>query len=67
MANGLEALLLQIAREHYVRDSITTSFGTKYVVEGAIRTPTGQNARLCTVWIVEPPDDRPRFVTAFPL
>ena len=39
----------------------------KYIVEGHIRTPNQAEACLMTVWIVEPEDNRPRLVTAYPL
>ena len=41
-------------------------FGTKYVVPGDVPTPRGTVVYLETVWIIEPHDDRPRFVTAYP-
>ncbi len=59
--------LLEIARNEEVTREIRTEFGTKYVVEGRISTPSGGEARLRTVWIVEEQDTRPRFVTAYPL
>lgn len=45
--------LLEIARNEEVAHEIRTEFGTKYVVEGRIATPSGAEARLRTVWIVE--------------
>ena len=42
-------------------------FGTKYVVEGEVPTPHGHRVRVATVWIIEPPDTRPRLVTAYPV
>ena len=41
-------------------------FGTKYVVLGDVPTPRGTVVHVETVWIIEPHDDRPRFVTAYP-
>ena len=41
-------------------------FGTKYVVIGDLPTPRGTIVQIETVWIVEPPDNRPRLVTAYP-
>ena len=40
--------------------------GAMHVVVGDSTTPTGRMIRLRTVWIVEPADPRPRFVTAYP-
>jgi hypothetical protein len=44
----------------------STGYGTKYVVSGKIATPSGDEANVTTVWIIEPSDSRPRLVTAFP-
>jgi uncharacterized protein DUF6883 len=41
-------------------------FGTKFVVSGIIAAPNGDRANVTTVWIVEPSDNRPRLVTAYP-
>lgn len=41
-------------------------FGTKYVVEGTITSPSGKTVNVTTVWIVETDDSVPRLVTAFP-
>jgi hypothetical protein len=62
----LERDLLSVV--HASDDSVTqqSRFGTKYVVVGRINAPDGQQVDVTTVWIVEPPDDRPRFVTAYP-
>ncbi|MDT0632047.1 hypothetical protein RQM47_01220 [Rubrivirga sp. S365] len=44
-----------------------TPFGTKYVAAGDLPTPRGTVVLIETVWIVEPPDERPRLVTAYPV
>ena len=43
-----------------------SAHGTKYVVSGKITTPSAAEANVTTVWIVDPFDNRPRLVTAFP-
>ena len=62
----LEAALHSIALmgDHIATEH--TSYGTMYVVVGVSMTPAGSMIRLRTVWIVEPADPRPRFVTAYP-
>ena len=62
----LEQGLLAIARSEEVREVTPSPHGTKYVVEGALETPTGRLVQVRTVWIVELDQDRPRFVTAYP-
>lgn len=61
LATGLRAIAAEgDGTEH------PSPFGTKYVVTGDLPTPRGILVRMTTVWIVEPGDDRPRFVTAYP-
>ncbi len=62
----LEAQLLTIARFMDVTETMSTPYGTKYVVSGALHTPIGSMVRIKTVWIVDAGDDQPRFVTAYP-
>jgi len=45
---------------------MVTSFGQKFIVDGQIITPVGKNILLRTAWIIEPDDERPRFITAYP-
>ena len=58
--------LLALARSNAVSDQIVSDYGTKYVIDGQVQSPTGQTLLLRSVWIVEPGDDRPRFVSAYP-
>ena len=64
--NVLEQGLERIAREQEVSETVSTSRGAKFVIEGVLPTPAGGLLRLRTVWILDPDDDRPRFVTAYP-
>ena len=49
-----------------VRAARITPYGTKYVIRGEIRTPRRSAIWIESVWIVSPPDLRPRLVTAYP-
>jgi len=62
----LQRGLLAIAMEGVVLQEVASAHGTKYVVEGRLLTPRGTIINLRTVWIVEPGDDGPRLVTAYP-
>jgi hypothetical protein len=64
---ALEEALLRIAQGPESVERITTQHGTKYVAEGPMATPSGVIIRIRTIWIVEEPDERPRFVTAYPV
>ena len=44
-----------------------TEFGTRYIVEGPLRTPDGRAPIVRVVWFIEKGDNRPRLVTAYPL
>lgn len=65
-ADVLAAQFLEIAR---ITDGAVLSIsphGQKYSLTGTIVAPDGRHALVQTIWIIEPDDDRPRFVTAYP-
>jgi hypothetical protein len=64
-ADELEAGLLAIAR-HADASVSESRHGVKYVADGDLPTPGGGTVRVRTVWIVEPPEPRPRLITAYP-
>ena len=66
-ATLLEQGLLGIARSEAVVESMRSRHGMKYIVDGAIATPLGSRVKLRTIWIIEQGQERPRFVTAYPL
>ena len=59
--------LLTIAREEDVSVIRSSEFGTKYVIEGLMRTPNGSLVAMRTVWIIGSIDLQPRLVTAYPV
>ncbi len=63
----LEAQLLAIAQNEPVAQIVPSPFGVKYIVDRRIQTPSGKEALIRTVWLIEHGDDRPRLVTAYPL
>ena len=58
--------LLEICRDNQVLTVITTQFGSKYIIEGKLKTPDGRNPIITTVWIVENNSKIPKLVTAYP-
>lgn len=62
----LEAQLIEVARTAPVVQILQNPDGTKYVLDGRVLSPAGALLSIRTVWIIEAPDERPRFVTAFP-
>ena len=58
--------LLRVAREGVVVDVRETGYGLSYGVVGELRTPRGTTLRVRTAWMVEPGEEQPGFVTAYP-
>ncbi len=65
--NQFEQSLLNIAHTGKVLEIKETPFGVKYVIDGALETPRGVIIQLRTIWITEISEDKPRFITAYPL
>lgn len=63
----LEESLLKIAHTQEVRNTVESIHGTKYVIDGKIEAPNGRIINLKTIWIIEPNQKSPRFVTAYPV
>ncbi|MCS6845893.1 MAG: hypothetical protein NZ528_16485 [Caldilineales bacterium] len=63
----LEDALLMIAQTGEVKERMITPHGVKYVVDAPLSSPRGVVVEIRTIWIVEPDDEVPRFVTAYPL
>lgn len=63
--------LAQALRQHVADNEIvkieSSSFGTRYVVEGQITTPEGKTPLIRSVWFVATGETIPRFATAYPL
>ena len=41
-------------------------FGTKYEIEGPLKTPDERNPRIWTVWQIDKDRLAPRLITAYP-
>jgi hypothetical protein len=63
----LRDALLRHARDNEMVTSEVTAFGTKYVVDGPLHAPDGRLPQVRAVWFVETGDERPRFVTVYPI
>ena len=63
----LAEALRELARASPVAEKMDTAHGTKYIVVGALRTPSGQMPMVKSVWIVDRGSVAPRLVTAYPL
>ena len=65
-AQSLERALINIAHEQEVTDTISTSYGRIYVIDGTLQTPRGTDLQIRTVWIIVPGESSSRLVTAYP-
>ena len=63
----LERGLMTIAHSEDVKEVALSPHGTKYILEGLLQTPAGSAVQIQTVWIIDKQEDRPRFVTAYPV
>ncbi|MGH7046228.1 MAG: DUF6883 domain-containing protein [Stellaceae bacterium] len=61
----LKHVLLAHPLANSVKSQTTTPYGEKYLVSCSLMTPDGRNPCVVTVWIIEPADPNPRFVTAY--
>ena len=59
--------LLSIAHTEDILDTQSSEHGVKYVIEGLLQTPAGGTLKIRTIWIIDRGQDRPRFVTAYPV
>ncbi len=61
-----EEELLYLVRSQDYQDKSSSPFGEKYIERGSINTPFRGEVEVKSIWIIEPVDSRPRFVTAYP-
>ena len=64
---ALVGALKKVAIENDLSATEPSRFGTRYIVEGPLETPDGENPLVRTVWFIEQGEHVPRFVTAYPL
>ena len=62
----LAGALKHLAMEGTVVQLIESVHGSKYIIEGRLRSPSGRRPRVRTVWILESGDEGARLVTAYP-
>jgi len=62
----MAAALRMLAINSPVNLSVESPHGKKYIVDGAIETPSGKTPMVRTVWIIDSGETIPRLVTAYP-
>lgn len=63
----LKQSILEIAQGQSVKEVVTTKYGKKYIIDGLIKSSSGKVAKIRTVWVIEEDQEKPRFVTAYPV
>lgn len=62
----LKAALLNHARMNQVSNQTANQHGQVYEISCSLMTPDNTNPCIISVWIIQPPDPFPRFVTVYP-
>jgi filamentous hemagglutinin len=62
----LKSALLNHPLNNPVTSQRSNRFGQKFEVSCSLAAPDGRNPCIISVWIIEPPDANPRFITAYP-
>jgi Domain of unknown function (DUF6883) len=62
----LKSALLHHPQNNPVTNQVISPFGQKFEVSCSLVAPDGRNPCIISVWIIEPPDPNPRFITAYP-
>ncbi len=62
----LAMALREHAQQYEVIEVVETEFGSRYEVEGELRTPDGRAPRVRSVWQLDPGMVAPRLITAYP-
>lgn len=62
----LKKALLNHPHNNSVTNQTSNPFGDKYEISCSLVTPDSRNPCIISVWIIEPPDPNPRFITAYP-
>jgi len=62
----LAQALLAHVRDNAVADTETSTYGTKYRVDGPLVSPDGRAPLVSSVWMILDGEAIPRFITAFP-
>ncbi|MGE3311227.1 MAG: DUF6883 domain-containing protein [Limisphaerales bacterium] len=64
---ALAEALRDHGHRHQVAEIASSPYGTKYLVDGPLRSPDGRTPMVRAVWIVDAGTEFPRLVTAYPM
>ncbi len=63
----LEKALRKIAKSVQITSLSVSPYGTKYILDGKIISPTKQEVKIRSIWIIEKGQTKPRFITMYPV
>ena len=66
-AHLLKQGLINIAHSQDIKEAVSSPHGIKYIIDGLLQTPAGGSIKMRTVWIIDRDQERPRFVTDYPI
>jgi hypothetical protein len=61
----LKRALLDHPQMHAVASQTPNAYGQMYEVSCSLVSPDGRNPRVVSIWIIEPSNPNPKFVTAY--
>jgi hypothetical protein len=59
--------LITIAQNQEITEVVSSPHGKKYIIDGSISSPLNRIVNLRTVWIIDEGQEKPRFITAYPI
>ncbi|OGK23863.1 hypothetical protein A2954_07175 [Candidatus Roizmanbacteria bacterium RIFCSPLOWO2_01_FULL_37_12] len=62
-----EKELRKLFKYQEIKDAEISPYGTKYIIDGEIKTPIKKAVKIRTIWIIEKGQKRPRFITIYPV
>ena len=66
-AEELGREIKNVAERYPVRHEVKYEYGTKYVIDGIMLTPTDEAVPIRTVWLIKHGGVMPKLVTAYPI
>lgn len=55
------------AEDHPVISELGTLFGTKYIIEGSLETPSSKKLLIRSVWMIRINEQQATLITAYPI
>ena len=63
---ALEHQLRKVVLSEEISKVEEIRYGTKFIIEGQLECPSGEEVKVITVWVILKGENIPRFVTVYP-